>query len=178
MTLRKGTSKTGASATPSEGDPGAGSSRIGTETTPTAAAGSEIDEAGVDEDEDGDEGSDPYRGEGQLVDEESDEDETAGASIADTLRRSARLAERLGGVRGVGARGSEQQGRGIRHLVRSSRPADAPSDDVGFGKLARDDLADAPIHHPPEFWRTLGLRGASRAADVRGPRRRDAERPV
>ena len=73
-------------------------------------------------------------------------------------------------------RGDEQQRRGMRHHVRSSRPADAPSDDVGFGNFARGDLADAPMHHPPEFWRALGLRAASRAADVRGPRRCDAER--
>lgn len=47
---------------------------------------------------------------------------------------------------------------------------------MGFGKLARGDLADAPIHHSPEFWSRLRLRGASRAANVRGPRRCEAGR--
>ena len=65
MTLRKGTSKTGASATPSGGDPGAGPSRIGTETTPTAAAGSEI-EAGDKRASSGPTGQTPERKRGRL----------------------------------------------------------------------------------------------------------------
>ena len=60
--------------------------------------------------EDGEEYSDPHRGGSLLVDEEYRADATTGASVvpktvADTLRRSARLEERPGEVRegwGVG----------------------------------------------------------------------------